>query len=76
MKLGEQQQVVIDGTVVQVTEVGDSVFRAAGTWYSSFSGAELDLHMKPFGPQRAFKIESTKDLDMDGPEWRGIGEGQ
>ena len=76
MKLGEQQQVVIDGTVVQVTEVGDSVFRAAGTWYSSFSGAELDIHMRPFGPQLAFPIESTNDLGMDTPEWRGLGDGQ
>ena len=76
MKLGEQQQVVIDGTVVQVTEVGDSVFRAAGTWYSSFSGAELDIHMRPFGPQLAFPIESTHDLGMDTPEWRGLGDGQ
>ena len=73
MKLGEQQQVVIDGTVVDVTEVGDSVFRAAGIWYSSSSGAELDLHMRPFGPQRAFKIESTSDLGMDGANWRGRG---
>ena len=73
MKLSEQQQVVIDGTVVQVTEVGDSVFRAAGIWYSSSSGAELDIHMRPFGPQRAFPIESTKDLGMDGSQWRGRG---
>ena len=72
MTLESAQRVVIDGKVVQVTERGDSVFRAAGVWYSSFSGAEIGLNWKPFGKQRAFKTESRHDMDdlaMDGPEW-------
>ena len=61
MNLASQQNVVIDGTVVPVTEVGDSVFCAGGCWYASASGAETDLHMRPFGPQRAFRVDSTHE---------------
>jgi hypothetical protein len=72
--LANQQNVVIDGIVVPVTEAGDSVFRARGCWYSSASGAELDLHMRPFGPQIAFRVDSTHDLSMAGVEWMPWGE--
>jgi len=71
MNLGQEDTVLIGGRVVDVQQGGDDVFRAGGLLLCSATGAELDIHMKPLGWsfQIAYRVDSTHDLGMDGPEW-------